>query len=268
MRIASLPMYNLPEMSRANAAFWMAVQQRLAARGLSVADVAFDDSRQPVPDGIGPDVFFTQICGYPLFTCFRDQGRLLGTPCYTMPGCDGPSHSAYFMVRADEDATVLAHMQGRVFGCNGLLSNTGMNLPRLALARIAGRQRFFSRVVMTGGHVASLEHLRAGAIDLCSIDAVTWGFVGRHRPIFAAGFRVLAQTDSSPSLPFVTSARSSDTEATALRETLHQMLTDPATAALRADLGLGGITAPDVSAYERLAAYEREAADLGYPDIV
>jgi len=93
--------------------------------------------RAPAPEGIGPDVLFTQMCGYPLYKVFRDQGTVLATPSFAFAGCEGPNHCAFFMVRAKGPAERLEDLRGRVFGCNSRLSNSGMNLPRLTLARIA-----------------------------------------------------------------------------------------------------------------------------------
>jgi hypothetical protein len=42
---------------------------------------------------------------------------------------------------------------------------------------------------------------------------------------------------------------------------------DPQTAGIRGVLELAGLSAPNVAAYERLAEFEREAADLGFPEI-
>jgi hypothetical protein len=41
---------------------------------------------------------------------------------------------------------------------------------------------------------------------------------------------------------------------------------DPQTADMRGTLQLAALSVPDVAAYERLAEYEREAADLGFPE--
>jgi ABC-type phosphate/phosphonate transport system substrate-binding protein len=267
MRMVSLPMYFLPEIEATNAAFWEELKLRLGKKGIAVSDIAFDHGRRPVPNGIGPEVLFTQICGYPLFKRYRDQGRMLASPCYNFPGCDGPTHRAYFMVRADDGAKSLEDLRGRIFGCNSLLSNSGMNLPRLSLARIAGGKPFFSSVVMTGGHIASLDRLLDRTIDVCSIDNVTWGFFKKFRPDSAARFRVLDETVSSPSLPFVTSATTSEAEATIITQALNEIFADPRTAQLRKTLELADIAVPDTEAYERLAVYEREAAELGYAEI-
>jgi ABC-type phosphate/phosphonate transport system substrate-binding protein len=267
MRTMSLPMYFFPGVAAANAALWKELQVRLQAKGVDISDVEFDGKRPPVPDGIGPEIFFTQICGYPLFKKFRDQGRMLLTPCYKLPGCEGSTHRAFFIIRADDPASKLGDMRGRVFGCNSLLSNSGMNLPRLSLAKIAGGKPFFSSVVMTHGHVASLERLHEGGIDLCSIDNVTWGLFKKFRPVDAQRYRVLDETVSSPSLPFVTSVKTSDSDAAAIVEALREIMADAQTAYIRDTLELADLVTPDVAAYEHLADYEKEAAELGYSQI-
>jgi ABC-type phosphate/phosphonate transport system substrate-binding protein len=267
MRTVSLPMYCLPEMAAANAGLWMALQHRLRAKGVDTADVELESDGRSVPDGIGPGIFFTQICGYPLFKNYRDQAVMLATPHYAVPGCTGSTHRAFFMVRVDEPAERLEDLRGRIFGCNSLSSNSGMNLPRLSLARIAGGRPFFSSVVITGGHVASLERLADRSIDVCSIDNVTWGFFSKFRPLAAESYRILDETVPSPSLPFVTSVNTTESDAAALAEALHEIMDDPQTADLRGILELAGLSVPDFAAYERLAQYEREAADLGFPEI-
>jgi len=267
MRTASLPMYCLAEMAAANAALWTTLQQRLRAKGVDTADIKFDRDGRSVPDAIAPTIFFTQMCGYPLFKHYRDQGIMLATPHYALPGCAGSTHRAFFMVRRDDPAECLEDLRGRIFGCNSLVSNSGMNLPRLSLARIAGGKPFFSSVVVSGGHVASLERLGDGSIDVCSIDSVTWGLFRKFHPIAAERYRILDQTVPSPSLPFVTSANTTKSDAAAIAEALHEIMGDPQTADLRGVLELAGVSAPDFAAYERLAEYEREAADLGFPEI-
>lgn len=267
MRTVSLPMYYFPEVATANAALWDALLLRLKAKGLDTSDLKFDTGRRPVPDGIGPEIFFTQICGYPLFKKFRDQGQMLAAPCYTLPGCEGPTHCAFFIVRVGDAARRLKDLRGRVFGCNNLLSNSGMNLPRLSLAQIADGKPFFSSVVMTGGHVASLERLDEGSIDLCSIDNVTWGLFKKLRPLIAERYRVLDETVSSPSLPFVTSVNTAESDVAAIVETLHEIMADPQIAHVRGALELGDLAVADVAAYEHLAEYERQAVELGFPEL-
>lgn len=258
-------MYPFPETAQETIAFWNALRMRLAAGGLDIRDVVFEDPLAHVPAGVGPTVLFTQFCGYPLFKAFRGKSTVLATPSFVFAGCEGPNHRAFFMVRAKDPAGRLEDMRGCVFGCNSRLSNTGMNLPRLTLARIAEGRPFFRSVVMTGGHLASLDHLRRETIDLCAVDCVTWGLFQRFRPADAMHYRVLAQTAPSPSLPYVTSKTTDGQAVATLREALGALFSDPATAGTRDTLGLAAVSVLSASAYERLADYEQEAADLGYP---
>jgi ABC-type phosphate/phosphonate transport system substrate-binding protein len=168
------------------------------------------------------------------------------------------------VVRAEDPAERLEDLRGRVFGCNSRLSNTGMNLPRLMLARIAEGRPFFRSVVMTGGHLASLVHLDKQTIDVCSIDCVTWGLFRKFRPADAVRYRILERTAPSPSLPYVTSATTDAQAVATLRKSLDALFSDPATAVVRETLGLTAVSQLATSAYERLADYEKEAADLGY----
>jgi ABC-type phosphate/phosphonate transport system substrate-binding protein len=258
-------MYPFPETAQAAAAFWDALHVRLVGRGLDIHDVVFEATLAHVPEGIGPEVLFSQLCGYPLFKFFHAQGAVLATPSFVFAGCEGPNHCAFFMVRARDAAERLEDLRGCVFGCNSKLSNTGMNLPRLALARVAGGRPFFRKVVMTGGHLASLDHLRKETIDLCAVDCVTWGLFQKFRPADAAHYRILAQTAPSPSLPYVTSSTTEALAVATLRTSLDALFSDPATAGIREKLGLVAVSVLNASAYERLAEYEKEAADLGYP---
>jgi ABC-type phosphate/phosphonate transport system substrate-binding protein len=148
------------------------------------------------------------------------------------------------MVRADDPAECLEGLRGRIFGCNSSLSNSGMNLPRLSLARIAGGMPFFSSVVMTGAHIKSLERLDEGSIDICSIDNVTWGFFKKFRSITAERYRILAETVASPSLPFVTSVNMTEADAAALAETLYDIMNDPQISHIRDVLNLPVFLSP------------------------
>ena len=99
--IVSLPMYNLPEMRAVNARFWEALRGLLVEAGLPDVPETLCFDRPPVPERIGPEILFSQTCGYPLETIFSGQAIRLGTPCYDVEGCDGPFHCGVFIVPAD-----------------------------------------------------------------------------------------------------------------------------------------------------------------------
>ena len=63
-------MYNLPEMRAVNARFWQALRGLLAEAGLRDLPESLTFDLVPVPERIGPEVVFSQTCGYPLETIF------------------------------------------------------------------------------------------------------------------------------------------------------------------------------------------------------
>lgn len=262
---ASLPMYNLPEMRTANARFWEALRGRLVEAGLRDVPEILQFDRLPVPERIGPEVLFTQTCGYPLETVFAGQAQRLGTPCYDAPGCDGPIHCALFVVPAASPARTVADLKESVFLLNSPVSNSGMNLPRRALAEIANGRPFFRSVIETGGHPASLDRMLRGEGDVASIDCVTYAFWRQYRPEAAREVRILGQTPPSPAIPFVTSAATAPETVEMLRTALRAIAHEPRYKAVRRGLRLADIVDVPDAAYRGLLDYEREAAALGYP---
>jgi ABC-type phosphate/phosphonate transport system substrate-binding protein len=265
---ASLPMYNFPEMRSANAQFWEALRGLLLEAGCSDVPENLRFERGPVPACLEAEMLFSQTCGYPLETVFRGQALRLGAPVYDVPGCAGATHRAFFLVRAHAPAQRLDDLRGGVFLLNSPLSNSGMNLPRRALAEIAGGKPFFRQVIETGGHPASLERLLRGDGDVASIDCVTYAFWRHYRPEAAAGVRVLGETPSSPSIPFVTSIATPSPIVRILRAALRSVATRPRYAAARSELMIVGIEDVPDDSYSGLLDYEKEATALGYPELL
>ena len=264
---ASLPMYNLPEMRAVNTRFWGALRGLLLEAGLHDVPEPLVFERGPVPERLEPELLFSQTCGYPLETVFRGQAIRLGAPVYDAPGCDGPTHRAFFVVPADSAAHSLADLRGAVYLLNSPVSNSGMNLPRRALAEIAGSGPFFSRIIETGGHPASLDRLLRGEGDVASIDCVTYAFWKHYRPEAAARVRVIAETPPSPAIPFVTSIATPPATVAVLRAALQTLAREPRYASVRAGLLIKDIVDVPDAPYRGLLDYEAEAARLGYPQI-
>lgn len=260
MRV-SLPMYNLPAMQPANAAFWAAIRGEL---GLAGAPALPDFARPPVPQAIEPDTLFTQVCGYPLQTMFRGQARLLGIPTYALPHCGPLSHAGVFVVRDESRFRSLEDLRGCDFVFNSTDSNSGMNLPRRALADIAGGRPFFARCEETGSQPANLERVAAGEADATCVDSVTFAFNTEHKP-HLRGLRILAATPPSPAIPFVTAAATPEPLFRALQAALLRVGTHPAHAAARDPLHIAAISTPEGTDYAVQLRYEAEAVALGYP---
>jgi ABC-type phosphate/phosphonate transport system substrate-binding protein len=263
---ASLPMYNLPEMRSANAAFWEAVRQELASRGSTVA-AALEFGRKPVPVEIERETLLTQVCGYPLQTIYRGQVAVLGAPVYAIDHCQGPTHAGVFIVHRHSAFQALADLRGRRFVFNSVHSNSGMNLPRRAIADIALGRPFFGSIVETHSQPGNIERVAHGGADATCVDCVTYAFFCRHRPQLGDLTRVLAATPSSPSIPFVTSSATPGDLKEQLQAALLAVARDPAWMDVRAGLMLRDIAPVELASYAVQLRYEREAVELGYPKL-
>jgi ABC-type phosphate/phosphonate transport system substrate-binding protein len=219
-RIASLPMYDLVEIKAANDAFWTRIAARL--RDLGVSDVPSSLTRGTDLHALwtDPSLLLSQTCGYPLTTSLRGKVALLATPCYAAEGCDGPNGRSAIIVRATDRASVLADLRNRTCAINAADSNSGMNLLRAAIAPLAGGAPFFASTLISGAHAESARAVAEGEADLAAIDCVTWALLQRHRHLLASKLRVIAWTDATPWLPFITRRSTSATERSILRQTL------------------------------------------------
>ncbi|MBI1777091.1 MAG: PhnD/SsuA/transferrin family substrate-binding protein [Proteobacteria bacterium] len=256
-------MYNLPEMRSANAAFWAALCRVLTEYGIATPE-ALTFERPPVPERIGAEVLFSQTCGYPLETIFRGQAARLGTPCYDAPGCIGPTHCGVFVIPMRSSADKLSDLRGGTFLLNSRHSNSGMNLPRRALADIAGGRPFFGRIVETGSQPGNLDRIAREEADATCVDCVTYAFWCRYRSEAASRTRILAQTPPSPAIPFVTSAATSPETVAVLRQALRRLVSEEQFAAERAGLLVTDIVDVPEERYRALLDYEKAAAQLGY----
>jgi ABC-type phosphate/phosphonate transport system substrate-binding protein len=209
----------------------------------------------------------TQLCGYPLRTAYRGEFVVLGTPCYGVPGCEGPTHRAFIVVSRTAKITRIEDLRGRSFAVNSMDSNTGMNLPRHFFAPFARGKRFFDQVLITGSHRSSMEVVATGQADAAAIDCVTFGLHTEYEPATVGGLRVLAQTSASPSIPFVTSRETADETVGALRRALLDFSARADFAPLRHALRMNRIEGAAELDYEVLLDYQAQAAALDYPHL-
>jgi ABC-type phosphate/phosphonate transport system substrate-binding protein len=260
-------MYDFANLQAANDAIWQVVASALR-----------DAGRRDVPDALergltidqlwqDPGLVLAQSCGYPLMTSLRGRVRLVATPRYRAAGCSGSSWGSALVVRADDASPDLAAFRGRRCAANQPHSNTGMNLPRAAVAEIANGRPFFGSVAWTGSHRASLALVADGAADLAAIDAVTLAHLGRIEPMLVRRIRILGWTEATPGLPFITAGDTDDATIEIMRQALNRIVTDPEYEWVREALLLDGFETVPEARYHGILDLERRAIALGYPEL-
>ncbi|MET0964574.1 MAG: PhnD/SsuA/transferrin family substrate-binding protein [Noviherbaspirillum sp.] len=205
-----------------------------------------------------------QACGYPLMTSLAGQVRLLGTPRYGFPGCEDYRYCSFIMVREDAAAGRLEDLRGLRAAFNQPNSQSGMNALRHAVAPLALHGRFFSRVLASGSHRASLHMVAEGRADAAAVDCITHGYLALHAPHALDGLRILCRTAAMPGLPLVASPRLDDASAALLRQVLHRVLANDAAAAR---LRLAGLAATQLQDYQPILDARQQARDRRYPEL-
>lgn len=265
--LAALPMYDLPELQAANDALWAGLVDELAKEGVE-APRALTRDRDLHALWRDPTLLLAHACGYPLVTGLGNSVQLVATPRYRAQGCTGPFHRSAIVVRTDAAYDRLAELRGARCAVNERSSNTGMNLLRAEVARVAERRRFFAEVRFTGAHVASLTAIVEGQADVAAVDAVTLAHLQRLRPAFAESLRVLQWTQASPGLPLITSRSTPAAGVEALRRALQQVAVCPRLADVREALLLDGFNVLKAPYYGVIRHLEDGAAERGYPELV
>ncbi len=240
--LASLPMYDFPELREATDGFWAAVAE---AYGLTGELTRGPDWSAPWRNG---DLLFSQTCGYPFTHEFAGQLKYIATPHYDADGCNGPHYSSIIFAR---EKSPLEKFRNTTAAYNSEDSMSGMLALRLVFAPLQNVSRhlpFFARQMKTGSHVASLAAVRNAQADVCAIDCVTVALLRKHRPTALEGLVEIARSPSVPALPFVT--RSGNIAR--LRHAVHHAAQTPAARHLL----MTSVSVLPASAYQQILSLE------------
>ena len=267
MSVASLPMYDLPELRAAHATLWIGIAAHLQRAGLADVPAGLCQGRPAGEVWSDPGLLLSQCCGADLTGAFTGTLRVIATPRYRASGCAGGDYASLVVVAEGSDIRKLDDLRGRVAVINHPESHSGMNALRALVAPFSRDRRFFSDVKVSGAHAASVARVASGAADVAAIDGVTYALLARHRPAALAGTRVLARTAAAPAPPYVTRADAGEDLVLRLRAALQATLADPQLRGARDELLLDGIEVLSPSAYRRIPALARQAARLGYPTL-
>ena len=210
------------------------------------------------------DLLFSQTCGYPLATGYREVLRPLLTPHYAVPGCNGPMYRSLFVVREDDPRVDLQSFRGSRCAVNGMDSQSGCNALRYALHESGQRVGFFSEVIATGAHVASIRLVSENRADICAVDCVTHALLDRYESRSLDGIRVMGHTAPSPGLLYVTAMSRSALEVTALERALARAFSDETLEPARRALFLAGSDALSLGDYEVVLEREKAALAQGF----
>lgn len=193
--IASLPMYDHPELRASNNRLWQFIQRQLpdAPKSLSRPDDLWALWR-------APDLVLAQTCGLPFRHSLHETVTLIGTPDYGLDGCPPGYYHSVILARRDAPSADLKAFAGACLAFNDPLSQSGWAAPS-ALAKEQGIE--FGGFLETGAHDASALAVAEGRADLAALDAHSWRLLQRYAP-WTDTLTVIDKTPPTPGLPLIT----------------------------------------------------------------
>lgn len=263
----SLPMYDLPGLEPLWDKWWRRMAVAMATDGVAGLDSGLTRVSDLMANWRGPDMALSQTCGYPFVFGVGKDWRLLATPVYAVDWCDGPRYRNLVLVRRDDPAAALADLRGRVVGYNSEDSHSGYNSIRSMIAPLAEKGQFFGKSIQTGGHLAGIRALTAGAIDCCSVDCVTFALIAKHGIAPVDGIRVLAEGPLVPGLPFIVPRSTPDASVTQMRDSLTKAIAHPELSDLNDALLISGFEVVSEAAYGAIRSLDADARAKGYPQL-
>ncbi|MCB2129832.1 MAG: PhnD/SsuA/transferrin family substrate-binding protein [Rhodobacteraceae bacterium] len=200
--IASLTMYDWPELGPEHDRLWGHIRAALADEGLNGPE-ALTRGGDVWRHWRDPGLILGQTCGMPYRTRLYPHVRLVGTLDYGLPDTAPGYYYSHLIARADDPRTLDA-LVGGTLAFNGQDSQSGWAAPQNHVA-----PRRFDTILETGAHRESARAVADGRADIAAIDAVTWRLIVTHLPGVAERLRTVAFTEPTPGLPLVT-ARQND----------------------------------------------------------
>lgn len=200
-------MYDRPETAPANDRLWALIRDGLRHGGHDAPDALTRGAETLWPQWTAPDLVLSQTCGFPYRARLHGQVTLIGTPDYGVVGCAPGHYRSVFVTRRDDARETLADFSGAPFAYNEPMSQSGWAAPQTHAAKLGLR---LPPALATGGHRLSALAVAGGRADIAALDAVTWRMLERWDPV-ATELRVIAQTEPTPGLPFI-SAKGADAD--------------------------------------------------------
>jgi ABC-type phosphate/phosphonate transport system substrate-binding protein len=193
--IASLPMYDWPEVQSHQDSYWQAIRQFLGFGPANLTRGFVDYTAH----WLDPDLLLSQTCGLPYRAYLHDKVTLIGTPDFGLPDNQPAHYHSVLVVNAQAGGTQLSDFMDGVFAYNEKGSQSGWAAAQMHLSQQGLRP---TRFLETGGHRASIKAVAEGHADLAAIDAVTWELALRHEPA-TKSLRVIDTTKPTPGLPYI-----------------------------------------------------------------
>ncbi len=264
--VASLPMYDWPEVRDATDALWSEIRLALRDEGVHAPD-RLDRSSPEATSQSRESLLLGQTCGLPYVSHQYKSLQVVGSFHFDLE-CDPGDYHSLIVGRTSrptsEPSNDVSVLRGSVVAYNQVGSQSGDAALRHLIAPLANGKPFLSDAIPSGSHRDSIRAVAEGRADFCCVDAVSWLLALDHEPA-ANNLQVLLATPPSPGLPLVTHEHN-QAKLPALRRAIANA-TDRLDQESARILHLLGFRSRSSLDYDVLAQRAQQTIDLGYSEL-
>jgi len=199
--IASLMMYQRPQLEDVHNRYWALIRENLAAYGINSPEALSQDAEE-FSVWNDPELVLSQTCGMPYRNDLHDKVTLIGTPDFALHKCEPGYYRSAFIIRKSDQRDTLPAFRQAVFAYNQQFSQSGYAAPFQHLKTFGF---WFNDRLHTHQHLQSARAVATGRADIASLDAVSWRLMQEYED-FASDLRVLEWTQPTPGLPYIAAA--------------------------------------------------------------
>jgi ABC-type phosphate/phosphonate transport system substrate-binding protein len=267
--IASMPMYDLPEVAKSTDFLWRSIANQLRIAGNDAPSELSRDLPELMHHWVDPNLLLSHTCGYPAVTELDGKVSVVGSWATVV---DEPTHPGWYRTRIvvrenDMQADDLpAYIRaGLRLAANGPESLSGW----VSLSQFVDEQcgladallSHESSVQITGAHIKSLAAVQSGEADLASIDSWSYWLFETWRPESVAGLRTIGHGPLVAVTPLITHLGG---PVEALRNAVELTVSDPTVRSSLDALGIVGFVPHGIEAHDPVRAIaERNEPSIG-----
>lgn len=267
MTLATLPMYDWPEVRTFTDRLWNDIAELLTEEGFD-CPTALERTQEIPQIWESGHCLFSQTCGWPYITRYRNSLTVLLTPHYGIEGCEGAFNSSRIVCRQNDDRQKLEQFGQSTAVINAIDSQSGHQALKSSLASQSISAPFFKNCLISGSHLQSIKMVANETADICAIDPVSWQLARQFDAEHTNSLRVLTEGPYTPGLPFVCSNRFADEMAEKnISAKLLQLLGSNLDAALQKNLHITGASQLPLTDYENLLLLDQAAQKSGFNDL-
>jgi phosphonate transport system substrate-binding protein len=198
LKLASCMAENSDDFCRAVACY---IENRIRVSTRYVSDVSWQERERLFDRG---EIQILWLCGLPYVDKADRQKSAVELLAMPVPSGaryqDRPVYFSDIVVRRDRPFRSFFDLRGSSWAYNEPRSHSGFNVVKAFLAEFAQDANFFSTVVESGAHSASLEMVLSGRVDGAAMDSTVLEWFTATREELAGEIRVVAPSDRVRSL--------------------------------------------------------------------